>query len=179
MVMTERLEMERDGAESALGFYAVKVRSAGEALVAGALRQKGFEVLAPTYVDHRRYSDRVRKANCALFPGYIFVKMDVRELMPLVSTTGVSYVVKHGTALAPLPDQETAAIRSLCRSHVKCLPCAPLQAGQRVLINSGPLEGLQGILVKTAESSRVVLSINTIFQSVTVDIRDTKISTLD
>ena len=161
------------------GYYAVKVRSAGEALVAGTLRQKGFEVLAPTYIDHRRYSDRIRKANCALFPGYIFVRMDARELMPLVSTTGVSYIVKSGATLKPLPDDETAAIKSLCQSEVGCLPCTPLQIGQRVSIDSGPLTGLQGILVKTGESSRVVLSINTVFQSVTVDVRDTLITTLD
>ncbi|HEY0758377.1 MAG TPA: transcription termination/antitermination NusG family protein [Acidisarcina sp.] len=154
------------------GCYAVKVRSRGEATVGNALRSKGFDVLLPTYTDARRYSDRVKEVKCALFPGYVFVRLTGEGLLPLVSTEGVSYIVKSGGQLRPLLDEEAAAIESLCNSGEDCQPCENYRVGQRVSIASGPLVGLTGILVRVGENDRLIISINSIFSSVSVDVRD-------
>ena len=165
------------GRENCLpGCYAVKVRSRMEGSIGVALKQKGFDVLLPTYTDRRRYSDRVKAVSRALFPGYVFVRTEMKELLPLVSTEGVSYIVKSGNAPHPLPQQEVAAIESLCRMDAPCSPCENLNVGQRVTIESGPLSGLQGILTRIGDNDRLVISINSIFSSVSVDLRDTAVT---
>jgi transcriptional antiterminator NusG len=160
------------------GFYAVKVRAAGESTIAGMLRQKGLDVLLPIVEEQRRYSDRIKRTSRALFPGYVFVRVEDGEILPLVSTQGVSYLVKTGRELAPLSADDLATIEALCQDTTSCELCEQLSVGQRVVIESGPLSGLTGVLTQAGEQFRVVLSVNSIFQSVSVDIRDTRVRTI-
>ncbi len=166
------------GAED--GFYAVKVRAAGEATVAGMLRQKGLNVLLPIMQERKQYSDRVKQGTRALFAGYVFVRVEDGQLLPLLSTRGVSYMLKTGKDLAPLPSDDLAMIEALCAGvTADCVPCHQFSIGQRVMIETGPLAGLVGMLTEAGDRSRVVLSVNSIFQSVSVDVRDTKVRVLD
>jgi transcription antitermination factor NusG len=160
-------------------YYAIKVRSCSEMAIADGLRKKGYAVLSPSYIEKRQYSDRVRKTDRALFPGYVFVSIDISSLLPLVSTDGVSYVVKTGHSIQPLPDKEVILIESLCKLRDRCRPFAPLQVGQRIAIESGPLSGLEGILVRIGDKDRIVLSVDSVFQSVSVDLHDTKVKALE
>jgi transcriptional antiterminator NusG len=166
-------------AQTGHAVYAVKVRSRGEYTVGHALRHKGFDILLPTYVHRRPYSDRIKRVNCALFPGYIFVRTDTQEFLPIVSTEGVSYIIKSGNSLHPLPQEEVTALESLCKFNDGCEPCVNYIAGQRVSIESGPLRGLQGVLARVGDNDRLVISINSIFSSVSIDVRDTSIKTID
>jgi transcription antitermination factor NusG len=158
-----------------LGCYAVKVRSRMEHTITGTLRNKGFDVLSPSYVDRKRYSDRVKIVSRALFPGYVFVRTDAKKLLPLVSTEGVSYIVKTGNALKPLPHKEVQALQSLCNLEEACAPCERLTVGLRVVITAGPFEGLEGILKRVGNSERLVVSIDSIFSSVSVDLSGSEV----
>jgi transcription antitermination factor NusG len=164
---------------STTGCYAVKVRPRGELAVGRTLKQKGFDILLPTYQDRRQFSDRTKKVDCALFPGYLFVRMNGEELLPVASTQGVSYFVRSGRTLTPLPPEDVAVLEALCESSVQCQPWPNLAVGSRISIESGPLRGLRGTLVRVGKNDRLVLHINSIFQSVSVDLRDTAIQALD
>jgi transcriptional antiterminator RfaH len=155
------------------GCFAVRVRSRSEDAVSGALRQKGFEVFHPTFIDRKRCSGRSRRASQALFPGYIFVRVNPKELLGLVTTRGVSYVVKSGNTLRPLPPEEESTIRSLCDMVDRCEPFESFCLGERVTIQSGPLKGRTGTLISMDGKDRIVLSLNSIFRSVSIDLRDT------
>jgi hypothetical protein len=48
--------------------FAVKVRPRGELAVGRTLKHKGFDILLPSYVDRRRYSDRIKQVSCEIFP---------------------------------------------------------------------------------------------------------------
>ena len=165
--------------ENRLGCFAVKVRSRAEATITDMLRRKGYEVLLPTYTHRRQYSDRVRMASCALFPGYVFVRLNPQELLGVISTQGVSYVVKSGSMLQPLPREEECLLESLAEFVEECEPCHSYQAGQRVQIMSGPLKNQQGTLVRMDGKERIVLSLNSIFSSITVNLRDTEVVCCD
>jgi transcription antitermination factor NusG len=164
-------------------WFAVKVRSRCEDAIADVLRGKLYEVLAPSYTELRRYSDRVRKVRCALFPGYVFVAMDPEKMLRLVSTEGVSYVVRTGTGVEPLSAEEIRAIKALCRMGAEqsqsCKPCAYLRIGQRVRIEVGPLAGLEGVLVRVRDIERIVVTVESLHSSVSVEIGHTRIRVLD
>ena len=153
--------------------YAVKVRSQGESRVAYALRQKGHQVLLPGYVQCRRYSDRVQRVPCALFPGYVFVRMDEGALLSVVSTFGVHYVVGFGSKLEPLPEHEAKAVEVLCEANDQndqCEPCEIFTVGQRAMIIEGLFSGLVGVLQKVQDQTRVVISIDSLQKAVRISL---------
>lgn len=154
------------------GCYAVKVRARREIGISEALRLKGYDSLLPTYVQRKRYSDRIKRITSALFPGYVFVRLDADQTLPVASTDGVSYIVRSGSALLPLPEEEVSTIEALCGNPANCEPCNQVPIGQHVRVESGPLRGLSGTLVRSEGSQRLVISINPVFNSVSVDIRD-------
>jgi transcription antitermination factor NusG len=163
--------------------YAVRVRTRCEDAVANNLRGKDYEVLTPSYIAQRRYSDRIRKVPCALFPGYVFVRMEAANMLPLVTTPGVSYVLGTGSRLSPLSDEETRTIEALCRMDADqskaCLPCAYLRVGQRVRIEVGPLAGLEGVLVRVRNIQRVVVTVESLRSSVSIEVGHSDIRVLD
>ena len=161
------------------GFFAVKVRNRGECNVSKVLRQKGFEVLAPTCSSQSSVPNRYRKTDTALFPGYVFVRLDPRELLSLVTTEGVSYVVRKGKVLEPLPLEEELTVQTLCSSVSGFVPCNNFVPGQRVSIESGPLKDRQGTLVRIGGKDRLIISLNSIFSSVSIDLRDTIVKACD
>lgn len=157
------------------GYYAVKVRSRAEASVSASLRDKGFDVLLPTFTSVRQYSDRIRKVDSAVFPGYVFVAMDVTELYRVAVTPGVAYIVKACNSLQPLRATELALLQALSGMRSGYEPCASYALGEQVRIESGPLRGQTGVLVRKAGREKIVISLSSIFSFVSIDLRDTVI----
>lgn len=168
---------------SRISWFAVKVRSRCEEAIAATLRGKQYEVLNPSSIELRQYSDRVRKVCCSLFPGYLFVAIDSSKMLDLVSTDGVQYVVRSGTILQPLSEREVRALKLLCRMDEQqrhgCKPCDYLRVGQRVRIEVGPLSGLEGVLVRVRDVERVVVTVESLHSSVSIAIGHTQIRLLD
>jgi transcription antitermination factor NusG len=161
--------------------YAVKVRSRGEEVIANTLRAKHYEVLLPSYTALRRYSDRTRKVSCVLFTGYVFVRMNPENMLNLVSTVGVSYVVRSASGLLALSEAETRTIETLCQANKEASiePCSYLRVGQRVRIETGPLIGLEGVLVRVRDMERVIVSVETLHSAVSIEIGHTRVRAID
>jgi transcription antitermination factor NusG len=160
---------------SSPNYFAIRVRSRGEGKVAVALRHKGHHVLVPMYHRHLRYTDRIKKRCCALFPGYVFVQMNENSLLSVITTDGVSYIVRSGSSIVPLTEQETRTIQALSNNGVHPVePCEPLAAGQRVRIVSGVFAGIEGTLEDVSGRKTVVLSVDSLRQAARVVVeRDT------
>lgn len=150
--------------------YAVKVRTASEETVTKALQQKSHRAMTPMQTVARRYSDRIKKVSLALFPGYVFVWMRQEDWLSVVSTNGVSYVVRTGHVLVPLTSEESRAIEILCRSKSGCEPCPMFIVGQKVMIEQGPFAGLAGALERVHDEATVVVSIESLHRAVRVTI---------
>jgi len=153
-------------------WYAIAVRSNFERIVADSLSCKDYEVFYPTYLSKRRWSDRTKVVECALFPGYLFCHMDLRTRVPLLDTPGVASIVGTGKAAAPVNDGEIAAIRTIVESGLPVAPWPFLKAGQSVRISHGPLTGLEGIVIAYKNRTRLVVSVEMLQRSVTVEIEN-------
>jgi transcriptional antiterminator RfaH len=156
--------------ESRAECYPFNVRVRGEESVARTLREKGYEVLLPTYIQKRHYSDRIKKVHCALFPGYVFAYTTMDAMMGILATPGANYVVRSGTRITSLSPEDELTVRALCLANVACEPCSDLQIGLRVLIETGPLAGLTGTLVKARNNERVIISVESVQRSIMVEI---------
>jgi transcription antitermination factor NusG len=154
----------------ALPWYAVQVRAGGEPQVNAALENKGYEVFCPTYLETRKYSDRLKNVQVALFAGYTFCRMKISKRLPVLVTAGVNGIVSFGGVHQPIPEEEIEKIRSAIQSGARTKPWPYLTEGRRIRIQCGSMSGLEGILVKIKGSDHVVLSITMLQRSVCVEI---------
>jgi transcription termination/antitermination protein NusG len=150
-------------------WYALQVRSRQESVVAGLLAHRGYEVFLPVYSSSRRMSDRVKIYETPLFPGYVFSRFALGERGRLIVTTpGVAHIVKFGGRPAALHQDEINAIRTIVRSGLPALTCDLIEPGAKVFIESGPLAGIEGILLQRKSESQLVVSIPLLRRSLAV-----------
>ncbi len=152
-------------------WYAVHVRSNFENMASDNLQGKGYNVFLPLYSERRRWSDRVQEATLPLFPGYLFCRFNVRDrLLPILTTPGVVAIVGCGKIPVPVDDREIAAIQSIVSSGCAAEPWPFLGVGSDVYIESGPLTGVEGVIVSTDKVYRLVVSVGLLGRSVAVEV---------
>jgi len=152
------------------GWYALHTQHQHEKAVAHSLTSKGFEVFLPLYLSVRRWSDRTKELSLPLFSSYVFLHGGLERQLAILTTPGVHGVVSFGGAPAVVPDAEIEAVRQVITNGVQLSPHPFLKCGDWVRIKQGPLEGLEGILERTKGQFRLVLSVNLIQKSVSVEV---------
>jgi transcription antitermination factor NusG len=151
-------------------WYALYVRQRYEKIVASCLAGKGYEVFVPTHQSRRRWSDRTKLVEAPLFPGYAFCRFDFQERLPILTVPGVSFIVGFGKAPTPVDVKELDAVRLVTESGLQCEPWPFLKAGNLVRIEHGVLEGLEGFVLNVKNSYRLVISVNLLGRSVSVEL---------
>ena len=156
--------------ESSYPWFALQVHTRRESVVEQALRRKSYETFLPTYKECRQYSDRVRKIDSALFPGYLFCRLNVENRLSVLTTPGVYDVVRAGERFQPVEESEIAAIQQVVTSGCAAKPWPFLKAGDRVRVQFGSLAGVTGYLISEKGTERLVLSISMLQRSVSVEV---------
>ena len=151
-------------------WFAVRVKSNFERRVAASLVGKGLEAFLPEYETRRRWSDRYKTIDCPLFPGYLFCRIDLDRRLQIMATPGFLYIVSTGNTPAPIDEVELARIRVIVCSRVPALPWPSLAIGQRVRVESGPLSGVEGTLLRVGNRRRVYVGITLLRRGVSVEV---------
>jgi transcription antitermination factor NusG len=151
-------------------WFALQIRMRYEQFAAEHLRSKGYDPFLPVYTCRRRWSDRIKKIDLPLFPGYLFCRFDLQNRLPILVTPGVIQVVGSGKSPIAVDDAEIAAIQAIVQSGLPREPWPFLQIGQKVRIASGPLSGYEGILLNLKGNHRLVLSVSLLKRSVAVEV---------
>ena len=157
-------------ANSEFQWFALLVKSQHERSVATALHGKGYEQFLPLYSVNRRWSDRIKQLALPLFPGYVFCRFDINKRLGVLVTPGVLHVVGAGKVPLPVNDGEIEAIRSIVQSGLQAEPWPFLRLGQRVRIERGSLEGVEGILLAVKKPYRLIVSVTLLQRSVAVEL---------
>lgn len=151
-------------------WYAVQTCANHEKRVLQQLGHRAVEAYLPQYESVRRWKDRRVRLDLPLFPGYVFVHLALRDRLRVLQTPSVVRLVGFGGQPAALPDQEIEALRGALTREMRIEPHPYLKVGQRVRVRTGPLQGLQGILVRKKNVSRFVISLDLIMRSVAAEI---------
>src|SRR5450432_1878375 len=167
-----RLKTETQAAASVgrRNWYALQVTCRKELSVAAQMEGRGVECFLPTYKSLRKWSDRTKEIQQALFPGYLFSRFAYEDRQQVVTAPGVLQVVGSGKVAIPVPDSEIEALQVAMRSEVASEPWPYLRAGERVKVNCGRLSGLEGILVNFKGNHRVVLSVTLLQRSLALEV---------
>ena len=132
--------------EDPMQWYALRVRSNHERLTSAHLRARGIEEFAPTFTSERQWSDRKKQVEQFLFSSYVFCRLDPHRRIPIATVPGAVGLVSFGNGPTEIPAHEIEAVRKMTNSGLIVAPWPFLQVGQSVLIERGPLAGVEGIL---------------------------------
>lgn len=122
----------------------------------------------PLYRSTRRWRNRSTvMLELPLFPSYVFVQASRAERGKILSVPGIVSIVGTSRGATPLPTIEIEALRNGLHLH-NATPHPFLNVGERARIRSGALAGLEGIVLRYKNSTRIVLTLDLIMKSVAV-----------
>jgi transcription antitermination factor NusG len=151
-------------------WFALYTRHQHEKTVASALSYRGVEVFVPLYTSVRRWKDRNKKLQLPLFPGYVFMQNPENRWQPILATPGVHSVVGFGGRPAEIPVSEIEAVRRVVGSSLQAEPHPFLKCGDHIRLTAGPLQGLEGLLLKKKSLWKLLVSVDMLQRSVAVEI---------
>ena len=151
-------------------WYAAYTCAQHEKRVAEQFTERALENFLPQYESVRRWKDRRVRLQLPLFPGYVFVRLALRDRLRVLETPSVVRLVGFNRRPTALPDKEIEALRTCVAARLAAEPHAYLTVGQRVRIKTGPLAELEGVLIRRKNTFRVVLSLDLIARSAAVEV---------
>src|SRR5437588_5091424 len=151
-------------------WFASYTRSRHEKKIADELQQRSVECFLPLYETVREWNNGRFKVQFPLFPGYVFVRIPLVERLRVLQVPGVVRLVGPNGSPIPLPQSDIDIMRDALRKGVLATPHPYLKVGSWVRITGGPLNGLEGILLRKKGSPRVVVSVDLIMRSIAVDV---------
>jgi len=157
-------------AMSAPNWYAIYTRHQHEKAIAAILASKGFQTLLPVYQAARRWKDRTKQLSLPLFPCYVFLQGELVRRLDVLMTPGVHSFVTIAGHPAVIPPEEINAVRRVVESGWQVEPHPFLKSGDWVRVIGGPLEGIEGVLTRKKNRTRLVLSVELLEKSAAVEV---------
>jgi len=151
-------------------WYAAYTCANHEKRVVAELGARNVEHFLPLYSSMRRWKDRRVQLELPLFPGYVFVRLALREQLRVVQIRSVVRLVGFGGLPTALQDTEMKIMRAGLSESLCAEPHPFLTVGRRVRITGGPFAGLKGVLKRKKSNLRVIVSLELIRRSVALDV---------
>jgi transcription antitermination factor NusG len=161
---------KQDSEASAESWYALYTCARHEKRVANEISQRKFECFLPVYRSVRRWKDRRKELQLALFPGYVFVCMTLQRKLQVLNLPGVVRLVSFNGTPAVISTAEIEMLRTRLMTARGIEPHPYLRTGRRVRVRSGAMQGLEGIVLRRKDRCRVVFSIDLLMRSVAVEV---------
>jgi transcription antitermination factor NusG len=157
---------------AALEWYAIQTRSRHEKMVARQLELQGITAFLPVVTKTHKWSDRSKTVELPLFPGYAFVRVAPfpEDRIAVLKVLGVvNFIGSHGRAI-PIPEWQIEAVKAVVSCNIPFKDHPHLRVGQRVRVCGGSLDGVEGILVAQNGTRNLVISVEPIQRSLSVQI---------
>ena len=156
--------------EDAPRWFAVYTRSRHEKMVSKHCAQRHVECFLPLYRKVHHWTKQRRVIlELPLFRNYVFVHIPPQSRVPVLAMPGVLGLVGRGHISSALSDAEIESLRAGLEQD-KLEPHPYLVVGKRVRIRTGPMEGMEGILLRKKNELRVVVTLDLIQQCVAVEV---------
>jgi transcription antitermination factor NusG len=159
-----------DHLKASAAWFALYVRHRHEKSVAKGISEKGLTVFLPLYKIAHRWKDRMKDLVLPLFPNYVFILAAPGQRSMVLSTPGIYDFVRLSGVPAPIPSEEIEAVRQAVAHGLNAEPHPFLKSGDRVRVKTGPLGGMEGILVRKKNFYRLVLSVELLVRSISVEV---------
>ena len=138
-------------------WYAVYTSPCHEKQVAEQLAIREIEHYLPLYQLSRRWKDGRRVTlQAPLFPSYLFVHAARQQRGNILGVPGILSIVGTSRGAIALPTAEIESLRDGLHLH-NAAPHPFLTVGEKARIRNGSLAGMQGIVLRHKNSTRIIL----------------------
>ena len=156
-------------------WVAVMTHSGAENLVAERFRktEPPIECYLPMMVTKdRRYKKKPQQEK-PMFPGYLFARINNKQVYPTRTTRGVIYIVSSQHSIIQVPESEIEAIRAFEATQRKIFihETAQLVRGAEAVIKAGEFAGMRGRLIKGCKDGNFSVSISVMNASFVVHLK--------
>ena len=151
-------------------WFAVRTQPNREHRAKHQLDRQQFRTFLPLIERSVSHARKVRQVRSALFPGYLFVELDLSrdQWRCINSTYGVSCLVMAGERPASIPAGVIELIIEMSGSNGLVDFAPDLKPGMSVQMVSGPLSGLTGRLSRCDARGRVEVLLEVMGQEIRV-----------
>lgn len=142
-------------------WYVAQTHTRAEHHAVQHLTRQGFRIYLPEYLKRRSHARRIDTVKTPLFPGYLFVAMDIATTRwrSIRSTVGVKLLICDGDRPLPVPAGviEDLRAREDAAGLVKMVQRPAFKRGETIEVTSGPLRDQIGIFDCVGDDERVYI----------------------
>jgi transcription elongation factor/antiterminator RfaH len=157
-------------------WYVLHTKSRFENVVHDGLLKKSVEVFLPKITVQSKRKDRKKMIRVPLFPGYVFVKSDLKpnHHLEIVKTVGAVKLVGNIEGPVSVLKETIESLKIMVASNQPVETGYHFEKGDRVMVVSGPFSGVIGIFDRYGSKGRIVVHIEALgqFAAVEVDVDD-------
>jgi transcriptional antiterminator RfaH len=158
-----------------INWYAVYTQPHSEAKALEHLLRQGYSGYLPRYRTRVSHARRRQIVLRPLFPRYLFAGLDRTSMRwrPILSTFGVTDVVRTGDEPIPVPLEIVTTIRERedLGAFDRVDPRHSLKIGELVRVTAGALEDMVGRLMELRDQDRVVVLLELLGRDVRAEFR--------
>ena len=151
-------------------WIAVYTKSRHEQIVVNELNKKNIESYCPMFKERRQWSDRKKWVHFPLFRSYVFANIEINENIYVLQTIGVNKIVKFQEKISIIPDQVIDNIKNIIEGGYNVEQTDYFIKGDEVRVVSGPLKDLDGVVLDSRGTNKVIIKIEAIQQAFSVEI---------
>jgi transcription antitermination factor NusG len=148
-----------------------------EKTLARKLLTNSIPFFLPVYSKRSRHGNRTLTSHLPLFPSYLFLNGDDSARREALETNCVVRTIQVVER-----DRLIADLSRIYRLMVSGIPMAPedrLQPGQWVQITSGPLQGMEGKLIRRGARDQLIVEVNFLQRGAAVEVEGWAIKPMD
>jgi transcription antitermination factor NusG len=149
-----------------------------EKRVAELITHQLIESFLPIYQQERQWKKRPPVIlELPLFPTYLFARIRHSQRGSILGVPGVLSIVGNRRQSLSIPDAEIERLRAGLEMR-SVEPQPYLAVGESVRVKNGPLAGYEGLLIRRKNELRVVISVERIQQSISVEVDEADLEAL-
>lgn len=157
-------------ADSTRRWWALYTKPRQEKAIARCLVQWDLAFYLPLVPKDHRIRGKIVRSRIPLFGGYVFLFGNDADRVKSLTTNRIATVL-------PVDDQSqlTHDLHQIARLIASDAPLtieSRIQAGDPVRIKSGPMEGMEGVVVSRRARTRLLVSVQMLQQGVSIEIDD-------
>ncbi len=151
-------------------WFALYTRPRHEKKSYDLLTEKGVTAYLPLVKSIKFYKNRKKESQVPLFTSYLFCKFDYKNRFQILETHGVIKVVSFKGLPAEVPEWQIEALKKIMENPESLRLENYFRPGDLVKVNNGPFKGLQGTVVNRKGETRLMITIEGIMQTLSVEI---------
>lgn len=128
----------------------IYVRPRWEKKVDKLLQEQGIETFCPLRTTENQWADRKKKVSVPLFNGYVFVRINDRDLTKVRYTMGVLNYIYYLGRPAVIRDSEIEKLKDMVLNYndLEIISLNDFEPGDRVRIRSGLFTNQEGKIIQ-------------------------------